>query len=183
MSVILTLGGELVLLFFLRTLKKRERDDTFHKTSAMIMAVYILGVLYITLVDRSFDPAVEINLIPLKTYIVIVRGMFRALVKGEWAKAWQQMKWIDYLTWSCLALNILLFIPFGLLASAITERLNIANKLVLVAAALSLIIEVVQILTKRGWFDVDDIINNTLGAWIGIGLHRRFLSGNRRGTS
>lgn len=45
MSVIMTLGGELILLFFLRALIKRERNHTSLKICAVIMVFYIVGVL------------------------------------------------------------------------------------------------------------------------------------------
>ena len=176
MSVFFTVGGELALLLVIWALKKRESQDTFRRICVMIMTAYIVGVLCITVGTRSFDPEVEINLIPLKSYFVMVRGVFMNLLKGEWAMAWQQVKWISYPTWSCLVLNILLFLPYGIMMPQIAERLDNTCKLVIAATVFSLIMEIIQLLTKRGWFDVDDIINNALGAWIGIRLQKRFLS-------
>ena len=54
--------------------------------------------------------------------------------------------------------NILMFIPIGALGGKYGLCL---------AAGFSLAIELVQLITRRGKFDVDDIIGNVLGAAIG----------------
>lgn len=70
--------------------------------------------------------------------------------------------------------NILLFIPFGILIPRIwkcTKRLSICT---FVGFCLSLGIEITQLLTGRGQFQIDDLLMNAMGAGIGavIGLIR-----------
>lgn len=60
--------------------------------------------------------------------------------------------------------NILMFIPVGLLVG---KR---GWKGLLFAAGCSMVIELLQLVSRRGLFEFDDIIHNTLGAAIGIGL-------------
>lgn len=61
--------------------------------------------------------------------------------------------------------NILLFIPFGVIAGYLWKW-----KSILIAAGFSLILELIQLLTHRGLFEFDDVIHNTAGAAIGFGL-------------
>ncbi len=63
--------------------------------------------------------------------------------------------------------NILLFIPFGLLVPMFTRLLRRWWNLVLMAFTGSMVIETTQLITARGYFELDDIVLNTFGALIG----------------
>ena len=63
-------------------------------------------------------------------------------------------------------LNIISFIPIGLLTGIISPKLRVLNAL-LVGLLVSLVIECSQLTLKRGVFDVDDLFNNSVGALIG----------------
>ena len=58
-----------------------------------------------------------------------------------------------------------MFIPIGVLTG-----LNWKWKGLLVAAGLSMGIEVLQLISQRGLCEFDDVIHNTVGAAIGVGL-------------
>lgn len=84
--------------------------------------------------------------------------------------------------------NVLLFIPYGLLYCWNSSRRKKILWCTLLGAATSLGIETMQLVTGRGYFQLDDIVTNTLGAFIGAllfaGISRfgRFLQkGNQRG--
>lgn len=70
--------------------------------------------------------------------------------------------------------NILLFIPFGFFVPKMWKCLRRLSVCVFAGFCFSLAIEVTQLLTQRGHFQVDDILMNTIGAGIGavIGLIR-----------
>lgn len=71
-----------------------------------------------------------------------------------------------------IVLNILLFVPFGFSMALITKK----NWVVIVAAlVLTAASEVIQLLFGLGLFEWDDIINNTLGAVIGVMMARVFV--------
>ena len=65
--------------------------------------------------------------------------------------------------------NILIFVPFGFLIPMSSKNKVTRNFFVvtLLAMMFSGVIEVIQIITKVGAFDIDDIILNTLGAITG----------------
>ena len=78
--------------------------------------------------------------------------------------------------------NILLFIPFGFLVPKMWKCLRRIPVCVFAGFCLSLTIEITQLLTQRGHFQVDDILMNTIGAGVGalFGL-LRFRKSNEYG--
>ncbi|WP_051195303.1 VanZ family protein [Lachnospira multipara] len=63
--------------------------------------------------------------------------------------------------------NILLFLPLGFLLPTILRRIGFLGTM-MSAVVLSLLIELTQLFTKLGTFDIDDIILNTFGALLGF---------------
>ena len=63
--------------------------------------------------------------------------------------------------------NVVGFVPFGYILPVITSHLRSGFLIILSGFALSLLVEVIQLVTRVGCFDVDDLILNTLGAAIG----------------
>ena len=63
--------------------------------------------------------------------------------------------------------NILLFIPFGILVPLTGRFFKRWWNLVLMAFLSSLFIETMQLATARGYFEIDDILLNTIGAIAG----------------
>lgn len=62
--------------------------------------------------------------------------------------------------------NILLFVPAGILFS-IRYRWKKSIAMIL---GLTVLIEILQLVTAKGLFEVSDIINNTIGGLIGVGI-------------
>lgn len=63
-------------------------------------------------------------------------------------------------------LNVALFMPLGFLLPALWEGYRSAGRTVRFGLGLSLFVELAQIFTLRAT-DVNDLITNTLGAWLG----------------
>ncbi|WP_141506560.1 VanZ family protein [Paenibacillus luteus] len=70
--------------------------------------------------------------------------------------------------------NIVLFVPIGFFLPLLNKKRLSHWRLIAASIALITVVEVVQLVTKLGSFDVDDIILNTFGAWIGL-LMMKFL--------
>lgn len=64
--------------------------------------------------------------------------------------------------------NVLAFIPFGVMMPIISWRYRGFFKVTGLTFLLSLSIECIQLLTRVGSFDVDDLILNTLGGIVGF---------------
>lgn len=83
----------------------------------------------------------------------IVNGLFWEVRMGYW---------ID------IRLNILLFLPLGFLLGAATDNWRI----VLLGFILSVFIELLQYVFTLGWCQADDVLNNTIGTAVGIGMNK-----------
>ncbi len=108
-----------------------------------LLSFYLSYVVYLTLSGREAGSRDGINLDLFST--VFVNG--RISVHG-----------IE---------NILLFIPFGILIPILWKFFRKGYRLVILALFASVLIETVQLLTHRGFFELDDMLLNTFGAWLG----------------
>ena len=68
-------------------------------------------------------------------------------------------------------LNVLLFVPIGFLAGCGLERMTF-KKVLFFGGGLSVFIELLQFIFKKGFCETDDVIHNVLGCMIGYGLWR-----------
>lgn len=69
--------------------------------------------------------------------------------------------------WKNSILNILLFLPLGIMLPVLWSNFRNTGKTILFGFAMSLAIELLQTLTFRAT-DVNDLITNTLGAYLGF---------------
>ena len=63
--------------------------------------------------------------------------------------------------------NVIGFLPFGFILPVILDKMRSGWLIVLAGFGLSVTVEVIQLITKVGCFDVDDMILNTAGAALG----------------
>lgn len=75
--------------------------------------------------------------------------------------------------------NVLLFVPYGFFACWAFRRMKSFFWCTLLGASTSLAIESLQLATGRGFFQIDDIVTNTLGVVAGY-LFFRLLFRRRR---
>lgn len=64
--------------------------------------------------------------------------------------------------------NVAAFIPFGFFLPIISRRSRKHSNTILFGLGFSLTLETIQLVTKVGSFDVDDLLLNTLGAALGF---------------
>lgn len=112
---------------------------------------------------------IAVTLFPLQ----VVIGRYAAVVTLLGSLQWVPIVTIDATTF---LLNILMFVPFGVLLPLAT-RLRTVRSVTAAAAAASLSIEIAQLasqlLLNSGRVpDVNDVIANTLGALVGLVLLR-----------
>lgn len=68
--------------------------------------------------------------------------------------------------------NVLAFVPFGMILPMLTPKCRNFFHIVLLGGDFSLFVETIQLISKVGSFDVDDLILNTLGAALGYLVYR-----------
>ena len=66
--------------------------------------------------------------------------------------------------------NIIIFIPLGILIPLLYKISS--KKVILIGFLISLLIEIIQLFLKRGT-DIDDLILNTLGVFIGTLIYKK----------
>lgn len=66
--------------------------------------------------------------------------------------------------------NFVLLMPMGVYLPFFTKKMNSIILFTVSMTAMLITIEIIQVITRRGSFDIDDYILNMLGALIGFGL-------------
>ncbi|WP_017414939.1 VanZ family protein [Clostridium tunisiense] len=118
----------------------------FKDGNALIVAQYSA--------DRSLWEGIEaINFVPFKTIIPYLKGEPTIRIATE----------------NILG-NIFAFSPLGFLLPLLFKRFYRLKNIFLTSFAISLFIEVIQLVFYLGSTDVDDLILNTLGSLLGFGV-------------
>ena len=129
----------------------------------------------VTVGYRTPENAGETNLILFNTF----RRMFAPTVKRlqQWGfpQGLKELKWIGYPSWESVILNLLMLVPLGYLVPICFQKIDYWIKMMFIGFMVSLLIETAQLIFHRGWFDVDDLFLNTLGALIGWCLFKRVI--------
>ena len=73
-------------------------------------------------------------------------------------------------SWRNILLNFCMFLPLGILLPLGFQSLRQGWKILVLSFGSSLVIELLQLVTKRGMFEPDDLLGNAVGALIGYGL-------------
>lgn len=71
--------------------------------------------------------------------------------------------------------NIVLFIPLGLWIPVLFPSFRTFFRFTAAVIVLLLAVELTQLVTRVGTFDVDDLMLNTLGAWLGYAMCRGYV--------
>ena len=72
--------------------------------------------------------------------------------------------------------NIIMFIPFGLLAPMVFKRMRKVRFCVFIGFLCSCGIELSQLITQRGYCQLDDVVTNTVGMLVGWGIWKMLSS-------
>lgn len=75
--------------------------------------------------------------------------------------------------------NVVAFMPFGFFLPLLSVKERRVVMILLLTFELSLVIEVIQLFTGVGSFDVDDLLLNTIGGWLGYGCYCLFAKMTR----
>lgn len=77
--------------------------------------------------------------------------------------------------WMNIAGNVAAFIPFGIFIIPVSGRKFGFAAAMFAVFDVSLCVEIIQLVTRVGSFDVDDLILNTLGGLAGILIYKLFI--------
>lgn len=160
------LGIGIVFAIWLIGYLLKRRIRLSNVLAGIVMAIYGSVMLQLTLVCRESGSRIGIEL-----------DLFHGLTGPDNDFHWMMLAYV--------VLNCMLFIPYGFalsLFSIINERkTGVQCILVLLSSlATSLFIETAQLITQRGYYEVQDLFFNTIGGVIGWILFRIiYLTGEK----
>ena len=144
-----------ILLLWLKGWRKGLRYCAF-----LLLAEWVFLVLGTCVIFRESGEECRINLIPLISYFDYGENSY-------------------FMEKAALnILNVVLFIPVGILlkpAFCNNDNLNWKGTMV-VGLLLSMAIEVLQFVLKKGLCEIDDVIHNVIGCMLGYGAYKIFSS-------
>ncbi len=153
---------------------KKETKKVIQKIGLVLFFLYILTLIYFLFFAEGYGRVLEVereyryNLVPFT----------------EIRRFWTYREQLGFFAvFTNIFGNVIGFIPFGFILPVITGWTRNAVFITAAGFSLSLFVEVVQLITRVGSFDVDDLILNTLGALLGYILFeicnrfRRWLHG------
>lgn len=175
MTLLLVGAGLTILMVFItRQLTISLPPERFRSIMRLLLPAYLLLNLYFTLLMREPGEDYPIILTPLHSYFVILGwdiqelSTLRQILQG----AWEEPIAFTFAPLIGIVQNLILFMPFGFLLFAASSQPR-TSRILLLGFLLSLSIELCQLLFRLGWFEVDDILHNVLGTYLGIRLYRR----------
>jgi glycopeptide antibiotics resistance protein len=143
------------LLFYFAVYKKKIKGEkTLSPWKLMLWGAFICYIVVIAgavILSRSAGAYFWVDVHPFSAYR---EAYFRASGAG----------------WREIILNIAMFVPLGFMLPLLSEKLRSLPKVFGIGLAGTLLIESLQYAAKLGVFQLDDMINNTLGAVIGYGI-------------
>ncbi len=130
---------------------------TIRVTGVILFIIYLLFLFYFLFFAESYGRTADVvsyryNLEPFKEIRRFIRYHQEL---GRTA------------VWLNIGGNILAFVPFGCILPVLWRRLRSWWRVFVLSMEFSAVIECIQLVFRVGSFDVDDIILNTLGGFLG----------------
>lgn len=144
-------------------MENRQVKDKISVVCWCLFLIYLMSLAYFLFfaeaTGRTFsERSYQYNLIPfheIRRFLIYRRQLGAAAVALN------------------LVGNVLAFVPFGAFLPLLVKRVRSLGKTVLLGFEFSLLVEILQLFSKVGSFDVDDILLNTTGVLIGYLLFDR----------
>ena len=157
-----------------RTLKSNRWYVVRRVVLFLCFAVYIAAFLYVTLLSRDAADDYQVHTELFSNFVdsLIDFGILGEIINAVSSGAMElpaDPPSLDFSGITQVILNILLFVPMGYLLPYLFRWFRRGAKLRATVASflISLCVENVQLVTKLGYYDLDDLITNTLGGFIG----------------
>lgn len=145
-------------------------------------AIYLVGFLYTTLFSRAAAADYQVHVALFKNFVDSlidfgIVGYLVGLFSGGSIELSTELTTLSLNGITEVYLNILLFIPMGYFLPylfAWFRRGSIRLKSTVASFVISICVENTQLITKLGFYDIDDIFTNTFGGFLGGALFVSF---------
>lgn len=157
----------------------------------MLILFCIALVSYKFIYKKIFNGKKEASLYKLILFVVLVGYLFLVFAMTGLSRADNfsnniinlnfLSSYLDiWYSWSLtslllLILNTLMLAPLGFLLPFISKKFDSLRNILIVAFTFTIFIELFQLITHRGIFELDDLFHNTIGAMIGYFIAKLFL--------
>ena len=156
-----------------RLLALRQRILVF------VVLLYFAVFAWLVFFSRTSSSEYSVHIAPLEDVKNAFQtptgftGWFRTLFSEGVSSAFSQISLVRPADLFQFFLNVLLFIPMGYLMPYVFSwfRARVRIRPVLFCLLVSFLVENIQLITRRGMYDFDDMIANVIGGWIGQMLY------------
>ena len=142
--------------------QKKVTDEK--RTLLLATGIYFLLLIWAIVFKFSFISEININS-PMSLWERFLNG-FRLFDFFLETNAWRLIRGL-----LIAILNVLLFMPWGIYASFFYDK----KRAVGFACACSCIVECIQLFARFGVFSFEDILLNTLGAFLGVLIFEKYI--------
>ncbi|MCR5294831.1 MAG: VanZ family protein [Lachnospiraceae bacterium] len=149
---------------------KGGKKQLFRKCLAVLFLFYIVLLMYLLFFAEQYgrvpngERAFRYNLIPFREICRFIRA--------------RKLLGMRVVLLNLLG-NVAAFIPFGFFLPILSAGMRRMHRTAVSGFLLSLLVETVQLVSKTGAFDVDDIFLNTLGVVMGFTI---FAAAGKKGS-
>lgn len=161
-------AGVGIILFIYKVIYKNVFDGEKRITAkTFILLVLLIGYLFLVFALTNLNRGANYT------------DLINVNIFSGYIDAWNS--W-SLLAFQLIVFNVILFIPLGILLPLLNRKCNSLRAVFVIALGFSLFIELFQLTTHSGIFELDDIFHNTLGAVLGYLLFKVFrdLAKNKR---
>jgi len=143
----------LSLAVLLLLIRKGIVKSIYTGVSIMLLPAYIFALFIAAVFTRESTVSETMMLDPVWKYLELFQGETKYITE--------------------IIVNIIMFIPLGLLLPGF-KRIRIGY-LLLISVLISITIELLQLITKTGIFEINDLINNIIGFCVGLVVYYLFI--------
>lgn len=135
---------------------KTENKNRVHILGKLLFLAYIVFLLYFLIFSEWYGRSGEMD-----TY------RYNLVLFQEIQRFWNHREQLGWIAYANLVGNVVIFIPFGFFMP-MASRYRSFLLTTFYSFGFSLLVELFQLVTKVGSFDVDDLLLNTVGGMIGF---------------
>lgn len=142
----------LLIAFMLKKLQIYKHLSQMQVFGVVALTMYLLFILVATVFSRQPQVNYQIKIQLFSSYA-------EAIITGDCILRWE------------IYFNIVMLFAYGTILPIISKKID-AKVTIVTGCLISIIIELLQLILKRGTFETDDIVHNTLGVAIGYVLYK-----------
>lgn len=141
----------------------------------MVFAVYLAGFAYIVFFSRTAAAQHTVHTALFQDFASSFQfdygivGFLKILFTEGISSAMSHVRILYFSGITQVYMNIMLFVPMGYLLPYLFEwfRAGVRHRPAIACFVISFVTENLQLITKRGFYDLDDLFSNTIGGVIG----------------